>query len=111
MRLINTQTLGLKSFVGAPTPRYGMLSHTWGDDEVTSEQVLLHNKDSGLRWLEKLAALGKGKDLAGMGWDKIKTSCAKAIADGLDCVDVGRYVLHRQQPGFRRPALCHRPRS
>jgi len=34
MRLLNTQTLQLKYFIGDQTPLYVILSHTWGEDEV-----------------------------------------------------------------------------
>ncbi|KAL0941518.1 Vegetative incompatibility protein HET-E-1-like protein 2 [Colletotrichum truncatum] len=35
MRLINTRTLALKEFFGTNIPRYAILSHTWGPEEVT----------------------------------------------------------------------------
>jgi hypothetical protein len=35
MRLINTSTLELHEFFGAKVPAYVILSHFWGDDEVT----------------------------------------------------------------------------
>ena len=34
MRLINTQTLQFKEFIGDQVPLYVILSHTWGEDEV-----------------------------------------------------------------------------
>lgn len=38
IRLINTTTLELKLFVVNP-PRYAILSHLWGDDEITFDDV------------------------------------------------------------------------
>jgi hypothetical protein len=35
MRLLHTGTLLLEEFVDGDVPRYAILSHTWGDDEVT----------------------------------------------------------------------------
>ncbi|KAF4417017.1 Vegetative incompatibility HET-E-1, partial [Fusarium acutatum] len=35
MRLINTKTLGLHEFFNGNTPPYAILSHAWGDQEVT----------------------------------------------------------------------------
>ncbi|KAI8663262.1 HET domain-containing protein [Fusarium keratoplasticum] len=35
MRLINTETLDIESFIGPEFPRYAILSHTWTDDEPT----------------------------------------------------------------------------
>ncbi|TRX93423.1 hypothetical protein FHL15_005698 [Xylaria flabelliformis] len=34
MRLLDTTTLKLKTFEGDEKPKYAILSHTWGDDEV-----------------------------------------------------------------------------
>jgi hypothetical protein len=35
MRLINTKTCHLEQFLGSNVPKYAILSHRWGDDEVT----------------------------------------------------------------------------
>jgi hypothetical protein len=35
MWLLNTSTLELRDFVGLAIPPYAILSHTWGEDEVT----------------------------------------------------------------------------
>ena len=35
MRLINTTTLALSEFFGESIPEYAILSHTWGEEEVT----------------------------------------------------------------------------
>ncbi|RSL50317.1 hypothetical protein CEP54_011994 [Fusarium duplospermum] len=39
MRLINTKTLQLKEFNGTNRPPYAILSHTWGDQEVTFQDM------------------------------------------------------------------------
>jgi hypothetical protein len=39
MRLLNTQTLQLKSFIGNQVPDYAILSHTWDDEEITFEDI------------------------------------------------------------------------
>ncbi|KAI1756080.1 HET-domain-containing protein [Xylaria castorea] len=39
MRLLDTTTLKLKTFVGDEKPEYAILSHTWGDDEVLFEDL------------------------------------------------------------------------
>ncbi|KAI3323835.1 heterokaryon incompatibility protein-domain-containing protein [Xylariaceae sp. AK1471] len=43
MRLINTKSLELKEFIGDPAnhgfPRYAILSHTWGEEEVTLQEM------------------------------------------------------------------------
>jgi len=41
MRLINVKTYKLEEFLDYKTPKYAILSHTWGDDseELTSRDV------------------------------------------------------------------------
>jgi hypothetical protein len=38
MRLINTSTRQLEDFIGLEIPKYAILSHTWGTDEVTLQE-------------------------------------------------------------------------
>ncbi|KAJ4301912.1 hypothetical protein N0V90_004008 [Kalmusia sp. IMI 367209] len=45
MRLLDSKTLEFKEFNESCLPRYAILSHTWGDDEVSYEDML---------WLQKL---------------------------------------------------------
>ncbi|KAI1121840.1 heterokaryon incompatibility protein-domain-containing protein [Nemania abortiva] len=43
MRLININTFGLEEFIGTPeepVPPYVILSHTWGDNEVTYSEMM-----------------------------------------------------------------------
>lgn len=35
MRLLNAQTMKLEEFFDKKVPNYAILSHTWGEDEVT----------------------------------------------------------------------------
>ncbi|VUC31175.1 unnamed protein product [Clonostachys rosea] len=76
MRLINAHTLALEEFLGASIPKYAILSHTWG-----SEEILLAD------WTEIEAA---SKELevefapAKAGYAKIKNVLKQAIQDGLD---------------------------
>ncbi|KAK3068563.1 hypothetical protein LTR53_013763, partial [Teratosphaeriaceae sp. CCFEE 6253] len=47
MRLLNTQTLELKEFLGDRVPAYVILSHRWGDDETSYKDFRKGvNKDS-----------------------------------------------------------------
>ena len=39
MKLINVETLLLEDFIGSNVPPYAILSHTWGDDEVTLQDM------------------------------------------------------------------------
>jgi hypothetical protein len=40
MRLINTSTLEFEEFLGTKKPPYAILSHTWGEQEVTYDETL-----------------------------------------------------------------------
>ncbi|OTA86009.1 hypothetical protein M434DRAFT_61424, partial [Hypoxylon sp. CO27-5] len=39
MRLLNARSLELVNFIGRDVPEYSILSHTWGSDEVTFEDL------------------------------------------------------------------------
>jgi hypothetical protein len=64
MRLLNTSTFELHQFFGDKIPYYAILSHTWGDDEVTFEDL----------------QTGRGQKMAG--WKKIVGCCNQARDEG-----------------------------
>jgi hypothetical protein len=66
MRLLNTETLQLQQFDQEPFPRYAILSHRWGDQEISFQELE--------------AGLGKDKD----GYQKIATFCAQARDRGFE---------------------------
>ena len=63
MRLINCSTLRLEEFFGTNIPEYAILSHTWGDDEVS------------------FADFTSGQPIVGSGYQKIMFTCQQAIED------------------------------
>ncbi|CAO2650924.1 Nn.00g092210.m01.CDS01 [Neocucurbitaria sp. VM-36] len=67
MHLLNTSTLKLKDFVKS-IPDYAILSHTWGDDEVTFNDI-------DQPYVNTMA-----------GYDKIVRSCAQAVEDGFEWI-------------------------
>ncbi|KAI0818274.1 heterokaryon incompatibility protein-domain-containing protein [Xylaria sp. FL0064] len=67
MLLINTQSLDLEEFVGNAAPRYAILSHTWGAEEVSLQEW--HHRD--------LVA-------AKAGYKQIFSACQQARVDGLE---------------------------
>ncbi|KAK4450610.1 heterokaryon incompatibility protein-domain-containing protein [Podospora aff. communis PSN243] len=69
MRLINTKTLELSEFFGDAIPKYAILSHTWGDEEVTFQE-----------WNDLYKASQKA------GFPKIHGACAKAREHGFKWV-------------------------
>jgi hypothetical protein len=68
MRLLERKPDGsliLREFIGSAVPAYAILSHTWGKEEVSFQEV----------------DAGTGKDKAG--WRKIEFCAKQAGADGL----------------------------
>ncbi len=72
MRLLNARTGAMKDFMSeGQTPPYAILSHTWGNEEVTYRD-----------W-ESLAT----SEIERMeGYEKIGYSRGQAVADGLDWI-------------------------
>ena len=67
MRLINNATLELESFMDSTQiPPYAILSHTWGDGEVTLQDFTSENREAARR-------------LAGFA--KIELVCHQALKD------------------------------
>jgi Heterokaryon incompatibility protein (HET) len=65
MKLINTETLELHEFYLSKIPPYAILSHTWGHDEVTFQDMASPSRFSK------------------RGYDKIKNTCLLAMEHGL----------------------------
>jgi hypothetical protein len=73
MRLLHTSELRLEYFAGDNIPEYVILSHTWGTDEVTFQDLQDVN-------------MARSK----LGWSKIAGTCQRAAKDGytwvwIDC--------------------------
>ena len=70
MRLLTTSTIELEWFLTENLPDYSILSHTWGDDEVSFQDMV--NPCEGL---DETA-----------GYKKIQACCAQAASEGLEYV-------------------------
>jgi hypothetical protein len=68
MRLINCKTLELEEFVGNSVPKYAILSHTWGREEVLFSDLPLHQASTRTK----------------AGYYKIKCTCEQALRDRLN---------------------------
>lgn len=68
MRLLNTRTIKLEEFYGPTFPKYAILSHTWGDDEVSFQDISLS------RAIKK------------KGFQKVQRACSLAFRKGFDYV-------------------------
>jgi hypothetical protein len=92
MWLLETSTLELRDFVGARIPPYAILSHTWGDYEVTFKDMRKHRE------------VVKNK----AGYTKIEKCCEKAREDGHQYVWIGTRVLAQLRINpIHEYALCH----
>jgi hypothetical protein len=70
MRLLNVKTLTFEEFMNAKTtPKYTILSHTWGADEVTYQDIC----DGPSQIVQQRT-----------GFTKIKLACQQAKAEGLE---------------------------
>lgn len=67
MRLLHTDSGHITEFLHSDIPAYAILSHRWGDEEVTFQDMATANINS-----------IKGRK----GFDKIQKSCARAKLDG-----------------------------
>jgi Heterokaryon incompatibility protein (HET) len=68
MRLLDATTHLLHEFHGDDRPKYAILSHTWGNNEVIFEDM----------------QLGSAKEKPS--YDKVQYTCKQALADGLEWV-------------------------
>ncbi|KAK5198598.1 hypothetical protein LTR47_007594 [Exophiala xenobiotica] len=68
MRLLHTKTLKLEGFGDQNIPLYAILSHTWGKEEISLQDLETGNLESR------------------RGFSKLKSTCCRAAADGFDYV-------------------------
>ncbi|KAK0714551.1 heterokaryon incompatibility protein-domain-containing protein, partial [Lasiosphaeris hirsuta] len=80
MRLINTHTLALEEFTGtgSGTPKYAILSHTWGEEELSLQEWIYPSPSTVMK----------------SGYEKILSACAIAARHGFgyiwidtNCID------------------------
>jgi hypothetical protein len=79
MRLLNTDSLELETFIGKP-PRYAILSHTWADGEVLFEDV----QKSPPFWHHKAGA------------SKVLASCQVAVTHGYSYIWIDTCCIEKQ---------------
>jgi hypothetical protein len=68
MHLLNAETQELEEFLGSTKPPYAILSHTWGTEEVTFQDMQ------------------NGKAKGKKGYNKIHNCCQKALREDLKYV-------------------------
>ncbi|KAH6675387.1 heterokaryon incompatibility protein-domain-containing protein [Plectosphaerella plurivora] len=76
MRLINVITYELHDFVTDHQPRYAILSHTWGDGEVTFPEMKARDPATKLKTgFRKIEYTCQEAQLAGLDWAWVDTCC------------------------------------
>jgi hypothetical protein len=74
MRLLHTSTLRLKEFTGNNVPPHAILSHTWGDEEI-SYQDMVNEKATERKAYNKLFSTCEQAKRDGYDWVWIDTCC------------------------------------
>jgi hypothetical protein len=77
MRLLHSSTLKLYEFIGTDIPPYAVLSHTWGIDEVSFQDI--QGSEAGKK----------------AGYEKIRRCCKKAAADGFEYIWVDTCCIEK----------------
>lgn len=91
MRLLHARSKRLKQFSDNSIPKYAILSHTWGDSELTFED------------LERLADLPPSA--------KIDGCCAQTLADGLEHVWIDTICIDKSSSSELSEAINSMRRS
>ncbi|KAK4508238.1 hypothetical protein PRZ48_001976 [Zasmidium cellare] len=74
MRLINTTTLELHSFFNRDIPPYAILSHCWGDDEVSLQDLAAGSRNkAGFKKIVNVCRLAKAE--YDLDWAWVDTCC------------------------------------
>jgi Heterokaryon incompatibility protein (HET) len=79
MRLLNTSTGLFEEFIGTNIPAYAILSHTWGEEEVSFKDMTTDPSYKSKK-----------------GYEKISITCQLAKADGFQYAWIDTCWLHRQ---------------
>jgi len=103
MRLLNSKTLQLKEFKESFQLKYAILSHRWGDEEISLQDITSADP-----------SIQKKK-----GYDKVKGCCEQAYRNGLDwvwidtcCIDKSSSAelseaINSMYRWYQRAALCY----
>jgi hypothetical protein len=87
MRLIHVDTLTLHEFLGEDsTPNYAILSHTWGDQEVSYLDLLYLTSDIPAAAGSIVQALLRNPTRESAGFQKVEACCRLARSRGFDWV-------------------------
>lgn len=105
MRLLNTETYKILEFFDANVPKYAILSHTWGSEEVTYQDIV--------------HSIEKARQSKPQGFAKIEGACAIAKSEGFDyiwidtcCIDKTSSAelseaINSMYAWYRESAICY----
>jgi len=88
MRLLHVKTYELEDFLESEVPPYAILSHTWGQDEVSYQDI------QRLRSAKKKA-----------GFEKIAYTCEQAASDGLSWVWIDNCCIDKSSSAELQEAI------
>lgn len=74
MRLINTRDITFEELIGDSIPQYAIVSHRWGDDEVSYQDFLQGQRKQSYGWTKILKGCQLALDL-GYSWLWMDTCC------------------------------------
>jgi hypothetical protein len=78
MRLLHTKKVQLQDFRPREVPNFAILSHTWGEEEVTLQDI-------------------KTKEATKLlGYEKVTKACSVAAADGFDYIWIDTCCIDKQ---------------
>ena len=101
MRLLDTSTLKVEEFFDNKTPPYAILSHTWGDEEITF-QDLLGTPPSHKKGYLKLLGSCKQAKLDGLEYIWIDTCCI----DKTSSAELSE-AINSMYRWYRKSASCY----
>ncbi|KAI0112533.1 HET-domain-containing protein [Nemania sp. FL0031] len=85
MRLLNTRTLELRDFLEGAHGPYAILSHTWGDEEITFQDLLNYHDAASSEPTDRQRSITHSI-VSRDGFVKIKNCCGVALRDDLEWV-------------------------
>ena len=101
MRLLRARDFTFEEFFGEEVPPYAILSHTWGNEEISYQDM------------------STGYASAKLGFFKIKGCCRRALSEGLDHVWIDTCCINKESAAelseainsmyrwYQRAAICY----
>ncbi|KAM0545144.1 hypothetical protein ACHAPJ_011490 [Fusarium lateritium] len=100
MRLINTKTLKLQQFLGK-VPAYAILSHTWGNNEITLQEYTSRDYRQGSGYEKIVAACRQARD-QGLDYAWVDTCCI----DKTSSAELGE-AINSMYKWYEDAAVCY----